>query len=268
MGRPRIHASKGAANSEYCKRYRKKNKDTLKKTEKERKKQAREYEKYVHPEKLKKDRIRKREYRRRKAAESQTSTNADEVLSSLPCSSSSSSHQLLTSTPLQPSHDCNSSFSSKQSFHRSVSRAEKYLPNSPRKKTEVLNNLSNKYCLRVKLHTKRGPRPKYLSKEQEEWLMEILERPDMTYMNPGRKDNVYVGKVDGERRYLQKRYLLWSLRDTWEIINGQYECFKELFDGNLSCSKFYNFIKRKKEIIYQQDIPEASCLVRFARTLC
>lgn len=31
-------------------------------------------------------------------------------------------------------------------------------------------------------------------------------------MNPGRKDNLYVGKINDERKYKQKRYLLWTIR--------------------------------------------------------
>ena len=39
-------------------------------------------------------------------------------------------------------------------------------------------------------------------------------------MNPGRKDHVYVGKKDGVEVYKQKRYLLWKIRDQYEIVNG------------------------------------------------
>ena len=73
MGRPKINESKSAANKKYCERYRAKNLSKLRIKERERKKAAREYEKYVHPEKyqerLKNDKIRAREYRARKKAE-------------------------------------------------------------------------------------------------------------------------------------------------------------------------------------------------------
>ena len=46
-----------------------------------------------------------------------------------------------------------------------------------------------------------------------------MDRPDLSMMNPRKKDNVYVGKVDGERRYQQKRYLLWPMRDILNILN-------------------------------------------------
>ena len=95
-----------------------------------------------------------------------------------------------------------SAFGSKQSFCRSISRAEKYLPYSPRKKAEVIQLKENGGC-----------KAKILSQEQERWLIDYLERPEISYTNPGRKDNVYIGKINGTNQSTQKRYLLWVLRD-------------------------------------------------------
>ena len=158
-----------------------------------------------------------------------------------------------------------SDFHSKQSLHRSLKQAEKYLPNSPRKKNEVLDNLASKYNLRIKLKNKRGPKKQYLSENQEYWLLEMLERPDMTYTNPRRKYNVYIGKIDGERCYVQKRYLLWNLRDALEILNDLKESFKEKFGEPLTFTKFYQFIKKKKQFIFQRDIPDTSCLCKICK---
>ena len=112
----------------------------------------------------------------------------------------------------------------------------------------------------IKLENKRGPKKQYLSEDQEPWLLEMPQRPDMTYTNPGRKDNVYIGKTDGERCYVQKRYLLWNLRDALEILNDQKVSFKEKFGETLTFRKFYQFIKKKKQFIFQRDIPDTSCL--------
>ena len=250
MGRPKIKESKSAANKKYCERYRAKNLSKLRIKERERKKAAREYEKYVHPEKyqerLKNDRIRAREYRARKKAEKQREDEAQCTNQVTPKSSSSTSQE------------STSVFTIRQSLNRSVLRAERYLPNSPRKKSEVLSDLAKKYELRIQYGNKRGRKTKTLTKEQDDWLLDVLERSDMTYTNPGRKDHIYMGKIDGEKVYEQKRYLLWSLRDAWEAINGI--GFKEKFDEPLSFSQFYRFIKSKKQIILQKDIPDTSCL--------
>ena len=67
----------------------------------------------------------------------------------------------------------------------------------------------------------------------------------MTYMNPGRKDHVYTEKINGEKVYEQKKYLLWSLRDACEAINGL--GFENKFGKLLSFSKFYRFINSKMQ---------------------
>ena len=97
------------SNKDYCRKYREKNKEAFKEAEKQRKKFARDYEKHVDKEKyearLKKDRLRSREYRKRKREES--------VQHNLlaPVSSSSSSSQQSTSSP-KPT----SAFSCKQAL--------------------------------------------------------------------------------------------------------------------------------------------------------
>ena len=61
---------------------------------------------------------------------------------------------------------------------------------------------------------------KELSEEKKDWMIEFLSQSDMTYINPGRQDNVYIGKVDGERKYLPQQYLLRTLKDLLDRING------------------------------------------------
>ena len=89
-----------------------------------------------------------------------------------------------------------------------------------------------------------------MSDDQEHWHLEMLERPDMTTTNPGRKDNVYVGKIDLERCYVQERYLLWNLRDAFEMLNGLKESFKETFGEPVTFTKFYQFIKKKSNLFF------------------
>lgn len=241
------------SNKDYCRKYREKNKEAFKVKEKERKKFARDYEKHVDREKyearLKKDRLRSREYRKRKKEESKAVKGNTIAVASPVASPSSTSTSTLTSA-----------FSCKQALSRSISRAEKNLPASPRKKTEIVGNLTKKYNMKINLIEGRGRKPKVLSKEQEKWLTEYLERPEMTYTNTGRKDNVYTGKIDGKKHYEQKRYLQWTLRDALGIVNNQEDGFYIKFQCDLSFAVFYRFIKNKKQFIFQRDIPDTSCL--------
>ena len=76
------------------------------------------------------------------------------------------------------------------------------------------------YQIRVKLAQTRGRKQMVLSEEEKKWLLTFFDRPDIMYINPGRKDNMYISKAIGIRKYVQKCYLLWKLRDLLSITNG------------------------------------------------
>jgi len=82
-------------------------------------------------------------------------------------------------------------------------------------------------------------------------------------MNPGKGDH-FTKKVNGEKIHVQKRYLLWPLRDVLEMLNGSElasgEGFKDRFVKKLSFSLFYKFIKARKQYIFNNKIPQYTCL--------
>ena len=146
-----------------------------------------------------------------------------------------------------------------------MKKAADHLPQSPRKKVEIIQSLASKYQIRIKMHENRGRPRKELSEEKKDWMIEFLSRSDMTYTNPGRLDNVYIGKVDGERKYLPRQYLLWTLKDLLDIINGS-----ELHSSNfvstfseksekLIFSQLYDFIKSHEQFIYNKNILHTPC---------
>ena len=64
-----------------------------------------------------------------------------------------------------------------------------------------------------------------------------MERPDITYTNPGRRDQKYIGKENGKSKFVPIRYLLWTLRDLLDMINGcslvaqeKFGSFVDIFD--------------------------------------
>ena len=59
-----------------------------------------------------------------------------------------------------------------------------------------------------------------LNEEEKKWLETFLYRNEVNYTNPRRKGHVYVGKIDDERRYKQRLYLLRYLRDLLDFIKG------------------------------------------------
>ena len=83
-----------------------------------------------------------------------------------------------------------SAFSTKQIFGRGVHKTKRSLPFSPRKKAEVIETLAKKFNLRIAGHNKSGRKKNELSEEKEEWIENFLERSDITYATPRRRDTV------------------------------------------------------------------------------
>ena len=229
-------------NREYCQKYRQKNLEELRKRDKERKKLERDHSKFFQRDKYEEY---KKKDRERKAAEKVENIINDS-----------------TRTPIPQS----SSFKHKCTKIRSLKKAENALPQSSNKKKEIIASLASKYQLRIALIQKKrpGPKRKALTGEQIQWLVAALDRPDISHMNPGKNDNVYIGKVDGVKHYEQKRYFLWPLRDILDILNGsvvnQSETYTERFAEKLTFSMFYKFIKMHKEYVFHKNIPHYTCL--------
>lgn len=88
-----------------------------------------------------------------------------------------------------PSSSAESSFYNKSVTCRSLKKAVDALPKSPNKRKEIVQSLSQKFNLRIMLTNKKQGRPENeLSPDEIEWLIEFMDRPDITYTNPGKKD--------------------------------------------------------------------------------
>ena len=159
-----------------------------------------------------------------------------------------------------------SSFSNKQSLYCSLSSANNFLPESPQKKAEVIEKLAEKYKVNFNFKKSTHGRPcKYLNEEEKHRLIEFPARANLTYINPGRRDNVYIGKETREHIYRQRLYLLGNLRDIIDITNGARKietanCFIQTFNISLTFLQLYNFLKAHKEFSCNKNIPHGSCL--------
>ena len=82
-------------------------------------------------------------------------------------------------------------------------------------------------------------------------------------MTPGKNDH-YTKKVNGGKNHVQKRYLLWALRDILDMLNGSNisvsNSFKDMFEKELSFTLFYKFIKARNQYIFNCKIYQNTCL--------
>ena len=138
----------------------------------------------------------------------------------------------------------------------------------------MLHQITNKFCVRFDFKAKRGKKKDEPSDEELTWLKEFLDRPDILYMNPGRKDHVNVRKKDGVKVYEQKRYLLWKIRDLHETTNGGSvieetggDSFSNAFGRPMKIALPYDVLKLHKEYVFNRDIPQWSCLCELCQNV-
>ena len=147
-------------------------------------------------------------------------------------------------------------FSQRSSHMRSVRKAEKSLPRSPRKRNAVVSSLAKKFQLRIlpqHSQSNRGRTKQDLDADEKSWLIDFLDRQDITYTTPGKRDQVYMGKINGKKVFETKKYLLWTLNDLLDILNGcevtgiqTEDSFMNEFGRKLSFRQLYELIKANK----------------------
>ena len=137
-----------------------------------------------------------------------------------------------------------SSFTTKQVLSRSVHKAGRSLPISPRKKFEVIESLAKKFKLRINLENKTGRRKKEISEEEDKWIEEFLQRAEVSYTTSGREETVYIGMLNDNTNYKQKTLPSMENSDLLEIINGSnvitnnnFLSFAKAFNRELSFRK-------------------------------
>ena len=159
---------------------------------------------------------------------------------------------LQTPSPQQP-------FKHRSTKIRSLKKAESALPKSPSKRKEIVKKLATSE-LRWKFQSRRGRKKNDLNEEQREWLLEFLDRPDISTQTPGRKDHVYCGKENGEKKFLQKRYLSWTIRELLEIANGHplvpsdEANFFDAFGCKLTFRQLYELMSQVATLIFQMSL--------------
>ena len=61
---------------------------------------------------------------------------------------------------------------------------------------EVIVSLAKKYKISIALSKKKGRKYECLSEEQIYWLKELIDRSDMSHINPGKRDHFCNGKFE------------------------------------------------------------------------
>ena len=116
--------------------------------------------------------------------------------------------------------------------------------------------MENKFKLRIKLPQSKAGRPKNeLTESEKERLKNVLDKPYITYVTPGRKDHRYVEKVEGKSQYVQKQYLMWTLSDLLNIANESFliknkSSFQFSFSKKIKFHQLQEYIKSNREYVH------------------
>ena len=132
-------------NKDYCKTYREKKGDEYKIKDASRKRSKREKKKYLDPKKH-------HEFKKKEATRIKEHRLKNKLAEQFACDSRKETEEERPST--------SSSFSSKQILNRSIKKAERLLPLSPRKKVEVIGSLAKKFKLRIAVAKNKAGRKK------------------------------------------------------------------------------------------------------------
>ena len=105
------------------------------------------------------------------------------------------------------------------------------LPKSPRKRIAVVRSLADDYLEENELKKEKISRLK-LEEVTLQHVQEFYERDDNSRWTPGRKDFVKIIGDDGEKEAVQKRYLICTLKELYELFKLEY------LNDNIGFSKF------------------------------
>lgn len=158
--------------------------------------------------------------------------------------------------------NCSSgAYKSAQALGKAVGRVKAHLPNSPRRKTEVIRNLASSHGIPVKKMYKDNGNNKLpestVRSVQQFYLLDSISRQAL-----GMRDYVVVWS-NGKKAKLQKRHLMCSLKDIYALFRCEHS------DIEIGLSKFCSL--RPSNVLPSSTMPRNVCLCQHhdnIRLLC
>ncbi|CAF1567393.1 unnamed protein product [Rotaria magnacalcarata] len=143
-------------------------------------------------------------------------------------------------------------YKSRQSFGKAVKRTFRSLPKDPSKRVDVIHHIAQVLnVIPATKHHKREQRS--LANALKELVIKFYNRDDVSYQMPGKRDCIIV-ENDGKKITLQKRILLYSIRETYQLFIGDKN------DPNINLSKTSFSDLRPLNILVQSHMSHRSCL--------
>lgn len=147
-------------------------------------------------------------------------------------------------------------FSSAQALGKAMSRVSKALPLSPRKKTAVVRKLARNFGIEEKAVSQlKNTMPSDTdAKIKDFYMSDIVSR-----QLPGKRDYVTVLTEKGTKERVQKKVLMMTVREAYEVFK------KEHNDIKIGKSKFASL--RPKNVVPVSDSDQTVCCCRYHENL-
>ena len=141
-----------------------------------------------------------------------------------------------------------------QSLGKAVKKVSRQLPSSPRKRKVVISKIAESSGISVKQSPQDLDGNSRMPDSTVKKVQEFYCRDTISRQSPGRKDCVIL-RDNGKKSKLQKRYLMWSLKETYHIFQEEYPNTK------IGLSKFCSL--RPNNVLLQSSTPRDVCLCQY-----
>ena len=147
----------------------------------------------------------------------------------------------------------------KQAKGKRIARAKQSLPKSTLLKVKVLSTLVKNLSPKSKSSVFNNARKSLSFKKQgrkttdTSQLVSFLEQPSISHCVPGRKDTVYMGKVDGKSVFKRKHYLLYNIRELVALYNEEHQ------EVETTYYQMHSTIAKEQHLILELKTPNDDC---------
>ncbi|CAF5166744.1 unnamed protein product [Rotaria magnacalcarata] len=146
-------------------------------------------------------------------------------------------------------------------YRKALKRAVHSLPKDTNKRMMVVQHLAQNLNIISKTTRQHTRQQRSLSIELKKLAIQFYQRDDITYQLPGKRDYVTVTDDNGESMTLQKRILLYNIRETYQLFVDEYSNK----NVDLSSTSFNEL--RPVNILINSYMPHHSCLCIYHENL-
>jgi hypothetical protein len=150
-----------------------------------------------------------------------------------------------------------STYKSRQTLGKAVQRTLKSLPKNPHRRHHVVHHIAQLLDVIPKSIDKHKREQRSISIESKKSVTQFYNRDDISYQMPGKRDCITVDDDNGQRITLQKRILLFSIREAYQLFLAE----NKHANVSLSATSFSEL--RPIHVLVQSSMSHRNCLCSY-----